>query len=122
MKQLDYSRKVVVEEGKSLGLLFTESAEVAAMVANLIIPFVIYQFGDGMQCNYSNALRGISDVKMVTWYAFLAYFVISLPSAYLFGFIMDLGLIGIWMSFPLGLTSAGLMFRRRFLKTLEKDS
>ena len=59
---------------KSLGLLFTESAEVAAMVANLIIPFVIYQFGDGMQCNYSNALRGISDVKMVTWYAFLAYF------------------------------------------------
>lgn len=107
---------------KSLGLLFTESAEVAAMVANIIIPFVIYQFGDGMQCNYSNALRGISDVKMVTWYAFLAYFVISLPSAYLFGFIMDLGLIGIWMSFPLGLTSAGLMFRRRFLKTLEKDS
>lgn len=30
------------------------------MVGQLVIPFVIYQFGDGMQCNYSNALRGIS--------------------------------------------------------------
>ena len=35
------------------------------MVASLVIPFVVYQFGDGLQCNYSNALRGISDVKMV---------------------------------------------------------
>ena len=98
----------------SVGLLFTESADVAAMVATLVIPFVVYQFGDGLQCNYSNALRGISDVKMVSVYAFIAYFVISLPSAYLFGFVFDWGLTGIWLSFPLGLTTAGLLFYRRF--------
>ena len=102
----------------SLGYFFTDSSEVAAMVAQLVIPFAIYQFGDGLQCNYSNALRGISDVKMVMVYAFIAYFLISLPSAYLFGFIFDWGLTGIWMSFPLGLTSAGLLFYRRYRKSI----
>lgn len=102
----------------SLGFLFADSAEVAAMVAQLVIPFAIYQFGDGLQCNYSNALRGISDVKMVMVYAFIAYFLISLPSAYLFGFVLDWGLTGIWMSFPLGLTSAGLLFYRRYRRSI----
>jgi MATE family multidrug resistance protein len=102
----------------SIGFLFTESADVAAMVAVLVIPFVIYQFGDGLQCNYSNALRGISDVKMVSIYAFVAYFLVSLPSAYLFGFIFNWGLTGIWLSFPLGLTTAGLLFYLRFRKSV----
>ena len=102
----------------SVGFLFADSAEVASMVAQLVIPFVIYQFGDGLQCNYSNALRGISDVKMVMVYAFIAYFLISLPSAYLFGFVFDWGLTGIWMSFPLGLTSAGLLFYRRYRRSI----
>lgn len=102
----------------SLGFLFADSAEVAAMVAQLVIPFAIYQFGDGLQCNYSNALRGISDVKMVMVYAFIAYFLISLPSAYIFGFVLDWGLTGIWMSFPLGLTSAGLLFYRRYRRSI----
>lgn len=102
-----------------LGNIFADNAEVAAMVAQLVIPFVVYQIGDGMQCNYSNALRGIEDVRMVSVYAFIAYFLISLPSAYVFGFIFDLGLPGIWLSFPLGLTSAGLMFYVRFRRTLK---
>ncbi len=103
-----------------IGFLFADSAEVAAMVAQLVIPFAIYQFGDGLQCNYSNALRGISDVKMVMVYAFIAYFLISLPSAYLFGFVLDWGLTGIWMSFPLGLTCAGLLFWRRYRRSIRK--
>ncbi|MGM9758536.1 MAG: MATE family efflux transporter [Parabacteroides sp.] len=99
-----------------LGSLFTAHEEVSALVAQLVIPFVVYQFGDGLQCAYSNALRGISDVKRVTYYAFIAYFLISLPSAYLFGFTCQGGLVGLWYSFPLGLTSAGLMFYFRFRK------
>lgn len=105
----------------TLGTLFTDNAEVVAMVAQLVIPFVIYQFGDGMQCNYSNALRGISDVKKVMLYAFIAYFLVSLPSGYFFGFVLDWGLTGIWMSFPLGLTTAGLLFWGRFRRTLRQE-
>ena len=97
-----------------IGGWFTDSQEVTLMVASLILPFILYQFGDGMQCNYSNALRGIADVKPVMYIAFVAYFLISLPTGYLFGFVFNWGLTGIWMSFPFGLTSAGLMFYLRF--------
>ena len=103
-----------------IGGIFTNDQAVGMLVAQLAIPFILYQAGDGLQCNYSNALRGIADVKPVMLYAFIAYFVISLPAGYIFGFVFDLGLPGVWMSFPFGLTSAGLMFYQRFRHTLKK--
>lgn len=99
-----------------IGGWFTDNDEVTLMVTGLILPFIIYQFGDGMQCTYANALRGIADVKPAMYIAFIAYFIISLPAGYLFGFVFDWGLTGIWLSFPFGLTSAGLMFWLRFRK------
>ena len=74
-----------------LGGWFSDSPAVSVMVAQLIIPFIIYQFGDGLQINFANALRGIADVKPMMYIAFIAYFLISLPAGYFFGFIMDWG-------------------------------
>ena len=65
-----------------LGGWFTDSQEVAAMVTSLIFPFLVYQFGDGLQITFANALRGISDVKLMMVIAFVAYFIISLPVGY----------------------------------------
>lgn len=98
----------------SLGNWFTDSATVSIMVAQLIVPFVIYQFGDGLQINYANALRGIADVRPMMLFSFIAYFIISLPLGYFFGFILEWGIVGIWMAFPFGLTSAGIMYYLRF--------
>lgn len=97
-----------------LGGWFTDSPEVAAMVTSLIIPFLVYQFGDGLQITFANALRGISDVKLMMVIAFIAYFLISLPVGYFCGFVMEWGIVGVWMAFPFGLTSAGLMLWWRF--------
>lgn len=98
----------------NIGSLFTGNEEVTLLVAQLVIPFVIYQFGDGLQCNYSSALRGIADVKPVMKYAFVSYILVLLPLGYLFGFVLDWGLTGIWLSFPFGLTMAGVLFYLRF--------
>ena len=97
-----------------LGGWFTDSSEVAAMVTSLIFPFLIYQFGDGLQITFANALRGIADVKLMMVIAFIAYFIISLPVGYFCGFVMGWGVVGVWMAFPFGLTSAGLMLWWRF--------
>ncbi|KAA6330268.1 Multidrug resistance protein NorM [termite gut metagenome] len=94
--------------------LFTDSEEVAVTVVSLVFPMLLYQFGDGLQITFANALRGISDVKPMMLIAFIAYFVISLPAGYLFGFILDWEIVGIWMAFPFGLTSAGGMLWYRF--------
>ncbi|MDL2255334.1 MATE family efflux transporter [Parabacteroides sp. OttesenSCG-928-K15] len=99
-----------------IGGWFTDSEPVAVMVASLIIPFMIYQFGDGLQITYANALRGIGDVKPMMLIAFIAYFIISLPLGYFFAFTLGWGAFGIWMAFPFGLTSAGVMLYLRFRK------
>ncbi len=97
-----------------LGGWFTDSAEVSALVAQLVILFLVYQFGDGLQITFANALRGIADVKPMMLIAFVAYFIISLPVGYLCGFTFGLGAVGVWMAFPFGLTSAGIMLWLRF--------
>ena len=99
-----------------IGGWFANSAEVTALVAAVVIPLCIYQFGDALQCTYCNALRGMEDVKPLIWIAFIAYFIVSLPLGYLFGFTMRGGLWGIWMAFPFGLTTAGILYLYRFLK------
>ena len=97
-----------------VGGWFTDNTEVSAMVVVLMVPFQAYQFGDGMQINFANALRGISDVKPMMLIAFIAYFIISLPAGYFFGFVMGWGLFGVWMAFPFGLSSAAIMLWLRF--------
>ena len=103
-----------------IGGWFTDSTEVSATVLTLMLPFFIYQFGDGLQINYANALRGIADVKPLMVIAFIAFFVISLPVGYLCGFILGFGLVGVWMAFPFGLTSAGVMMWWRFRQQMRK--
>lgn len=106
-----------------IGYWFVDDAAVSLMVMQLIIPVMIYQFGDGLQCNYANALRGISDVKPVMYIAFVAYLLVSLPAGYLFGFVMDWGIVGVWMAFPFGLTTAGALYYWRFRsQTIQKHS
>jgi len=97
-----------------LGGWFTDSPDVGIVVGGLIIPFILYQFGDGLQITYANALRGISDVKPMIIVAFIAYFIISLPLGYFLGFTLNLGAYGIWIAFPFGLTTAGILFYFRF--------
>ena len=63
-------------------------------------------------------MRGIADVRPMLLFAFLAYFVISLPLSYVFAFVCQWGLTGIWMAYPFGLTSAGLMYYFRFRQSL----
>lgn len=99
-----------------IGGWFTDSEAVSVMVSGLILPLLLYQFGDGLQIAFANALRGITDVKPMMIIAFISYFLISLPVGYFCGFTLGLGAFGVWMAFPFGLTSAGIMLFWRFQK------
>ena len=95
---------------------FTSGDEVHYLVGLLILPFLLYQFGDALQIAFANALRGIADVKPMMWIAFIAYFLISIPLSYVFGFVLDWKIVGVWMGFPIGLTIACVLFWLRFRK------
>lgn len=100
--------------------LFTDSDEVAEIVAVLAYPLILYQLGDGMQVTFANALRGVGDVKKLMKYSMLAYIVISLPLSYFMGVTLGWGAFGVWMGFPFGLTTAAMLYLRRFLGVTNK--
>lgn len=101
-----------------IGFVFTDNAEVTSYVAAAIYPLMAYQFGDALQCNYSNALRGISVVNPLIRIAFIAYFVVSLPMSYVLGIHMGYGLVGVWTAFPFALTIAGILYYRVFTRSV----
>lgn len=104
-----------------IGLWFNDSMEVSALVAQTIIILIVYQFGDGLQCTFANALRGISCVRPMMYVAFVAYFVISLPLSWLLGIRLGYGLPGLWAAFPVSLTCAGVLYHRCFRRRLREE-
>lgn len=100
--------------------IFTDSPEVSAMAVSLFFLLFAYQFGDGLQLCFANVLRGIQDVKPIMYAAFVSYYLIAIPSAYVLGFKTSLGIHGIWLGFPIGLTLAGIFFYTRYRSDLKR--
>lgn len=100
-----------------IGFAFANDATIAAICSHVTIIMLIYQFGDGLQSNYANALRGTGHVRPMVYIAFVSYIIVSLPLSYLLGIHLGYGIMGIWAAFPIGLTIAGtlyyIFFRRR---------
>lgn len=100
--------------------IFTDSPEVSAMAVSLFFLLFAYQFGDGLQLCFANVLRGIQDVRPIMYAAFVSYYLIAIPAAYVLGFKTSLGIHGIWLGFPIGLTLAGIFFYARYRSDLRR--
>lgn len=105
-----------------IGYLFTSEEQVVALVAVLSFPVMLYQFGDGLQILFSNALRGIRDVTYMAVAAFCCHFFLSLPVGYCCGFLLGWGAVGIWCGFPVGLTVLGVILYARFNRLTRQSS
>lgn len=99
--------------------MFTDSEEVTAITLSLLSVLFSYQFGDGLQLCFCNVLRGIQDVRPIITMAFISYYIIAIPAAYLLGFKAGLGATGIWIGFPIGLTTAGIFYFLRFRRRMK---
>ena len=102
--------------------VFTDSPEVSAMAVSLIFVLFAYQFGDGLQLCFANVLKGIQDVKPIMFMAFICYYLVAVPAAYLLGFKAGLGLLGVWLGFPIGLTMAGFFYYARYRRDMHRLS
>ena len=100
--------------GVSIARMFTTSPEVTLLFLALLPAFACYQLGDCLQTIYANSLRAIQDVRPMMISAFVAYALVSIPLAWLLAFPCGMGAVGVWWSFPFGLTTAGLLYQLRF--------
>ncbi len=103
-----------------ISMFFTEDLGVAAIVSSLMPILMVYVFSDGIQIVLTNALRGLADVKYIMYISAIAYFAIALPAGYFFGFILDWGISGVWLAYPVGFFFACIVFYLRFVKTYRR--
>lgn len=106
--------------GAPLIRLFTDDPAVVATALTLIVPLILYQFGDAMQICYANALRGTSEVMSMMWIAFISYIVVNIPMGFILGFPCGLGIRGIFLAISLGLFTAAPLFYFRFRAVMRR--
>lgn len=111
---------VICLAGRPIAHIFTTSHEVTTLFLSFLPAFICYQIGDCMQIIYANALRAIESVKAMMLYAVIAYVFVSIPLAYIFAFPLCMGAVGIWWSFPFGLTTAGLCYYFQFRRQVRQ--
>lgn len=107
--------------GRDVIELFTVDETVIGIALTLIVPWMVYQFGDAMQVAFANALRGIKCVMPVMKYAFWAYMMLGIPACYLFAFPLGGGIVGVYLSFAVALLTAGLLFMCRFYREINRE-
>ncbi len=94
--------------------LYIDDPAVISIASSLLIIASIFQISDGTQAVGIGVLRGLTDVKIPTLITFVAYWIVGLPIAYLFGFILNLQVIGVWIGLLLGLTTSAILLTLRF--------
>ncbi len=94
--------------------LYIEDKGVISIASSLLIIAALFQISDGLQGVGIGILRGLMDVKVPTLITFTAYWIIGLPVAYLFGFVLHFGVQGVWIGLLTGLTASAIMLTLRF--------
>lgn len=97
--------------------LFIDDFEVIKVAAGLMFVAGLFQVFDGIQVVTLGILRGMEDVVAPVVGAGIAYLLISVPSSYVVTFLFNVGPLGIWIGYLVGLASAGvfLLWRFRFI-------
>ena len=111
------SSAVFIFFGPAIMHQFTRDPAVLATALSLIVPLVLYQYGDATQICFANALRGTSNVMPMLWISLVCYVVVGIPATYMLGFTYGMGIYGIILSFSLSLFLAAALFVVCFMRT-----
>lgn len=99
-----------------LPLFFNKNEEVVLLAGTLLLFAAIFQISDSTQAIGAGLLRGIKDVKVPTYIVAFAYWILGIPLGCLLAFKYEMGAMGIWIGFIIGLTTSSILLTRRFLK------
>jgi MATE family multidrug resistance protein len=99
--------------------LFTDASkpDAAAIIGfgtHLLVMAALFQLADAMQAMALGLLRGIRDTRVPMWAAWISYWLIGIPTAYIFAFPMGFGGIGLWAGLVVGLLAAAISMMTRF--------
>jgi MATE family multidrug resistance protein len=80
----------------------------------LLVMAAVFQLVDGAQAVALGLLRGVQDTTVPMIYAALSYWALGIPCSYVFGFVLGLDGIGVWLGLVVGLGVAAVTLSVRF--------
>ncbi len=89
---------------------------VVELAAGLLIIAAIYQIFDGLVILTSGPLRGMKDTRVPMIFSFIGYWVIGLSTCIVLGFVLEWGVMGIWIGITLGTLVVSALNTRRFIQ------
>ena len=104
--------------GHTLTGFFSPDEEVLASAGMLILPLVIYQYGDAAQLTFANGLRGTGNVRRFLWVTLIAYILIGVPMLFWLATGLGMGNTGVYYSFSFALFAAEGIYYAFFRKTI----
>ncbi|QDQ01015.1 MATE family efflux transporter [Lysinibacillus fusiformis] len=78
--------------------VFTDNPEVIAIGASVLVLSILLETGRTMNIVVINSLRASGDARFPVKIGFLSMVCLSVPLGYLLVFVLDWGLIGIWLA------------------------
>ena len=91
-----------------------DRAGVIAIGVVLLAAAALFQLADAAQVMALSLLRGVQDTKVPMIIAALSYWALGMPVAYVLGFVLGWGGVGIWLGLAVGLAGAGVFMMLRF--------
>ncbi len=103
--------------GREIAGLFVSDLAVVDIAARLLVIAGIFQLCDGVQIVAACSLRGVNDVRVPAWIAFVAYWIVALPCGAMLGLWQGQGALGMWTGLAAGLAvAAGALSVRAWRK------
>jgi len=93
-----------------VGSIFSDDAEVCAFVAGLMFILYPYHVADIQKCICMAILRGCGKPHVTMVGNMIATLMVGYPLAYVFGWVLDMKMIGVWISMTIAWTVSSMIF------------
>nr|VFK63423.1 MAG: multidrug resistance protein, MATE family [Candidatus Kentron sp. TUN] len=97
-----------------VGIEAPDVGDLAPIASPLIAFIALFVIIDGFRMLTDRALNGLADMKTPALIAALAHWGVGFTSGVLFGFVIDGGILGLWLGLTLGMLVATMCYVARF--------
>ncbi len=104
----------LILSGRWIAAALSTDPAVVALAAAMFVMVALIQVADGVQSTALGALRGAMDFDWPTRFTLICYWCFALPLAAALGFWADLGPLGVWAGYGMGIAVVAAVLPWRF--------
>ncbi|MCU7836258.1 MAG: MATE family efflux transporter [gamma proteobacterium symbiont of Taylorina sp.] len=117
------SALIIINFSADIASFYTDSSDVIALAASLMLFTALYQFSDGIQLCSAGSLRGLKDTTIPMILSIISYWIIGFPLGYTLALTelitQPMGAKGFWIGLLAGLTFSAILMTLRLYSRLK---